>query len=54
MNGSSSYIEVILGSNGIEDLTSRVEDIKKIITFDQNVINDLKSKEATISLKKVT
>jgi len=54
MSGSSSYIEVILGSNGIEDLISRVEDIKKIITFDQNVINDLKSKEATISLKKVT
>jgi len=53
MNGSSSYIDVILGSNGVEDLISRVEDIKKIIIFDQNVINDLKSKEAIISLKKV-
>ncbi len=52
MNGSSSYIDVILNSNGIDDLISRVEDIKTIIKFDQNVIDDLKTKQEAINLKK--
>ena len=52
MNGTSSYIEVILGSNGINDFISRVDNIKRIVTFDQNVINNLKTKQAAINLKK--
>ena len=53
MNGTSSYIEIILGSDGINDFISRVENIKRIVTFDQNVINNLKTKQAAINLKKV-
>lgn len=53
MNGSSGYIDVILDSTDISDLISRLEDIKTIIKFDQNVINDLKTKQAAIALKKV-
>jgi len=53
MNGTSSYIDVILGSNGIDDLISRIEDLKTIVTFDQNIINDLKTKQAAINVKKV-
>lgn len=54
MNGSSSYIDVILNSNGIDDLISRVEGVKTIIKFDQNVIADLKTKQEAITLKKKT
>lgn len=53
INGTSSYIDVILGSTDVDDLISRLEDIKTIIKFDQNIIDDLISKEAAINLKKV-
>ena len=52
MNGSSGYIDIILDSNGMDDLISRVENIKTIVTFNQNVINGLKTKQQTITLKK--
>ncbi|MBU3184918.1 C40 family peptidase [Clostridium estertheticum] len=53
MGGSSSFIEVILASKGINDFISRVENVKMISKFDQNVIGDLKTNEAKINLKKV-
>ena len=53
MNGTSSYINIILGSNGLDDFISRLENIKKIVTFDQNIINDMKTKVAAINEKKV-
>ncbi|MBU3160404.1 C40 family peptidase [Clostridium frigoris] len=53
MNGTSSYIDIILDSKGVDDFISRVEDVKTIITFDQNIINDLKTKKEAIDLKKV-
>lgn len=53
MNGSSSYLNILLDSNGMDDFISRVENIKTIITFDQNVINALKTKQEAINLKKV-
>ena len=52
MNGSSSYINIMLDSNGMDDFISRLENIKKIVNFDQKVINDLKIKETAINLKK--
>ncbi|MGH4050156.1 MAG: NlpC/P60 family protein [Clostridium sp.] len=54
MNGSSSYVEVLLGANGVEDLISRLEVVKTIIKFDQAVIDDLKTKQEEIVLKKKT
>ena len=53
MNGTSSYIEIILRSDGINDFISRVENIKRIVTFDQDLINKLKTKQEAINLKKV-
>ncbi|MBU3159599.1 cell wall hydrolase [Clostridium frigoris] len=42
----------MLGANGISDFISRIENIKTIVTFDQNIVNELKTKEAAIKLKK--
>ncbi|MCJ7688450.1 MAG: cell wall hydrolase [Clostridiaceae bacterium] len=52
MNGTSSYLDIILGSDGIGDLISRVENIKTIVIFNQKVINALKTKQEAINLKK--
>jgi peptidoglycan hydrolase CwlO-like protein len=54
INGSSSYITIMLGSNGLGDFISRIENIKTIVDYDQNVINNLKTKLEAINLKKVT
>ncbi|WP_258879948.1 cell wall hydrolase [Clostridium estertheticum] len=53
MNGSVSYIDIILGANGIDDFISRLENIKTVVTFDKKAISDMKTKEASINLKKV-
>ena len=52
MNGPLSYVDVILGSKDVDDFISRLEDIKTIVVFDQNVLSDMKTKEAIINLKK--
>jgi peptidoglycan hydrolase CwlO-like protein len=54
MNSSSNYISIMLGSNDLGDFISRIENIKTIVTYDQNVINNLKTKQEAINLKKVT
>ncbi|MCB2293511.1 NlpC/P60 family protein [Clostridium algoriphilum] len=53
MNGPSSYLDILLGSEGVDDFISRLENIKKIVTFDQKVIDDLQTKKAAIDSKKV-
>ena len=53
INGTSSYVEIILGSKGFDDFMSRVKNIKLIITFDKNIIDGLNTKKAAINLKKV-
>ena len=53
MNGSSSYINIMLSSNGMDDFISRIENIKRVVTFDQKVMNNMKTKEAAVNLKKV-
>ena len=52
MSGSSSYVEVVLSSKDVGDFISRIENLKKIMTFDQGVINDYKIKRSAIDLKK--
>ncbi|MEK6265108.1 MAG: cell wall hydrolase, partial [Clostridium sp.] len=52
MNGSSSYLDIILGSDGIEDFMSRIENIKTIVSFNQKVTNALKTKQEAINSKK--
>jgi peptidoglycan hydrolase CwlO-like protein len=53
MNGTDSYLEILLDSNGIEDLMSRVDNIKKIVEYDNEVIAKLTNEKAKIEDKKV-
>ncbi len=53
MNGVDSYLEVLLDSQGVSDLISRVENVKKIIEFDNKIIGELTDKKAGIEAQKV-
>lgn len=53
MNGLDSYLEMILNSDGLSDLISRVESIKKIIEFDNEIIGELKDKKSEIVNQRV-
>jgi peptidoglycan hydrolase CwlO-like protein len=48
MNGADSYLEILFDSQGIEDLISRVENIKKIVEYDNKVIRELSHKKKDI------
>ena len=48
MNGMDSYLEILLNSEGIEDLISRVENIKKIVEYDNKITGELKAKKIKI------
>ncbi|WPC40279.1 NlpC/P60 family protein [Clostridium sp. JS66] len=52
INGSNSYLGVILESNNLSDFISRMDTIRKIVGFDEKVINDLKEKKDIITKKK--
>ncbi|MBU3188499.1 C40 family peptidase [Clostridium bowmanii] len=52
INGVDSYIEVLLDSEGIEDLISRVENIKKIVEYDNDIIGGLTDKKDEIEDQK--
>jgi peptidoglycan hydrolase CwlO-like protein len=54
MNGVDSYLEVILDSEGVEDLISRVDNIKKIVEYDNKIIGELTAKKSVIETKKTT
>ena len=53
MNGADSYLEVVLDSQGIEDLISRVENIKKIVEYDKKIIGELTAKKSKIESQKI-
>jgi len=48
MNGADSYLEVLFDSKGLEDFISRVENIKKIVEYDNKVISELNEKKKDI------
>ncbi|MCJ7691706.1 MAG: NlpC/P60 family protein [Clostridiaceae bacterium] len=52
MNGADSYLEILLDSKGIEDLMSRVDNIKKIIEYDNKVIAKLTNEKVKIEEQK--
>ncbi len=52
INGADSYLGVILESDNLSDFISRVDTVKKIVGFDEKVINDLKDKKNIITKKK--
>ena len=53
MNGLDSYLEILLDSEGIEDLISRVENIKKIVEYDNKIIGELTDKKNEIENQRV-
>jgi len=52
ISGIDSYISVILESDGLGDFLSRIESVKQIIGYDQNIISDLNAKKDVIAKKK--
>jgi cell wall-associated NlpC family hydrolase len=52
MNGTDSYLEIIFDSEGIEDLISRVENVKSIVQYDNKMINELNVKKNNIQDRK--
>lgn len=52
MNGADSYLEILLDSKGIEDLMSRVDNIKKIVEYDNKVIAELNDEKIKIVKQK--
>lgn len=51
INGSDGYFGMLLGSNGFGDFISRVDMISKIISFDNKVISNYKTKQKDIADK---
>ncbi|MGH4120422.1 NlpC/P60 family protein [Clostridium sp.] len=52
INGTESYLEILLSSDGIDDLISRVENVKKIVEYDNKMISDLNEKKKIIENKR--
>ncbi|MBK5240101.1 C40 family peptidase [Clostridium sp.] len=52
INGTDNYLEILLSADGIDDLISRVENVKKIVEYDNKVISDLNEKKKIIEIKK--
>ncbi|MCB2294031.1 NlpC/P60 family protein [Clostridium algoriphilum] len=52
MNGADSYVEILLDSKGVEDLISRVENVKKIVEYDNKIIKELNDKKEAIEVRK--
>lgn len=52
INGADSYLEILLKADGIEDLFARVENVKKIVEYDNKIISELNEKKTIIENKK--
>ncbi|MBU3177435.1 C40 family peptidase [Clostridium estertheticum] len=50
MSGAGSYVEILLDSNGVGDLISRVENIKNIVEYDNKIIKGLNDKKEAIEV----
>ncbi len=49
VNGMNSYLGVILNADNLNDFISRVDNVKKVMGFDKNVIGDLKDKKEQLA-----
>lgn len=52
INGNDSYLSFLLDSKGFSDLLSRMEFVKRIVTFDKGIIEDLNNSRKKIEDKK--
>ena len=50
-SGSIGYLDVILGSNSVEELVTNVDLVQKIFSNDQNILAELKSQKKAIQEK---
>lgn len=48
INGTDSYLEILFNSEGMEDLISRIENVKKIVEYDNKIIRELNDKKKAI------
>lgn len=52
ISGSQGYLSIILKSEGISDLVSRIETVNKIIQFDKKVVEELEERKVVLEEKK--
>lgn len=52
VSGVGSYLDILLESDGLNDLISRVESMKQIMAMDKKIMADLKAKKQSIEEKK--
>ena len=54
INGADIYLEIILNSKGLEDFISRIENVKKIVEYDNQIMSELNVKKQNIEQRKVS
>lgn len=54
MNGQYNYLKIILDAEDFGDFITRVETVRKIISLDKKMINDLNDKKSEVENKKVS
>jgi len=52
ISGSNGYLSILLDSNGLEDLVSRIDMVKAVIRYDSKVISAYKTKADDLNKKK--
>lgn len=52
MSGSTGYISVILESDGINDLMSKIETVQRITEYDKEILTDLNNRKQELQQKK--
>ncbi len=52
MNGVGSYLDIIVEAEGLSDLVSKVDSIKRIMDMDKKIISDLNDKRQALATKK--
>lgn len=53
ISGNTGFLEVVLGSDSLSDLYSRIQIIKSITDLDEKIISELKAKRADIEDRKI-
>lgn len=52
INGVDSYLGVILNSTSLNDFVSRIDTVKRVMTSDKKIINDLNEKKEQLAAEK--
>lgn len=51
-NGNSSYVAIIFGASDFEDLLGRISDVKEIMQYDTDLINEVRDAEEKVATAK--